>query len=78
MRHSWCTSTNFNSLKKSNKANCELNKQKFSPITDDSKLTDEPGITFTTLLKVRKVANVYLVVNVYLSFMFRIERRCTK
>ena len=43
MRHSWCTSTNF--LKKSNEGNCELKKHKFSPITDDSKLTDEPGST---------------------------------
>ena len=48
---SWCTSTNFNSLKKSNEGNCELNKHKFSPI-DDTKLTDEPGTTFTMLLKV--------------------------
>ena len=53
LRRSWCTSTNFNSLKKSNEGNCELNKHKFSPITDDSKLTDEPGTTFTMLLKVR-------------------------
>ena len=60
MRHSWCTFTNFNSFKRSNEGNCELNKHKFSPITDDSKLTDEPGTTFTKLLKVRKVINVCL------------------
>lgn len=60
MRHSWCTSTNFNSLKKRNKGNCELNKHKFSPITNDSMLTDEPGTTLTTLLMVKKVVNVYL------------------
>lgn len=52
LRRSWCTSTNFNSLKKSNEENCELNKHKFSPI-DDTKLTDEPGTAFTMLLKVR-------------------------
>ena len=32
LRRSWCTSTNFNFLKKSNEENCELNKHKFSPI----------------------------------------------
>lgn len=58
MRHSWCTSTN--SRKKSNEGNCELKKHMFSPITDDSKLTDKPGTTFTMLLKVRKVINVCL------------------
>ena len=58
MRQSWCIFTN--SLKKSNEGNCELKKHKFSPITDDSKFTDEPGSTFTMLLKVRKVINVCL------------------
>lgn len=52
LRRSWCTSTNFNSLKRSKEGNCELNKHKFSPIYD-TKLTDEPGTTFTMLLKVR-------------------------
>ena len=52
LRRSWCTSTNFNSLKRSKEGNCELNKHKFSPI-DDTKLTYEPGTTFTMLLKVR-------------------------
>ena len=52
LRRSWCTSTNFNSLKKSNERNCELNKHKFSPF-DDTNLTDQPGTTFTMLLKVR-------------------------
>ena len=50
LRRSWCTSTNFNSLKKSSEGNCELNNHKFPSIDE---LTDEPGTTFTMLLKVR-------------------------
>ena len=58
LRRSWCTSTNFNFLKRSKEGNCELNKHKFSPI-DDTKLTDEPGTTFTMLLKVR---NFFIII----------------
>ena len=58
LRQSWCTSTNYNSRKKTSEGNCEQNKHKFSSINDDIKLTDESGTTFTMLLKVRKLKNV--------------------
>ena len=58
LRHSWCTSTNYNSRKKSSEGNCEQNKHTFSSLNDDFKLTDESGTTFTMLLKVRKLVNV--------------------
>ena len=56
LKHSWCTSTNVKeSFGKSSKGNCELNKHEISPMTDESKLKDERGTTFTMFLK-RKVA----------------------
>ena len=51
LRHSWCTSSNF----KESSGNCELNKHEFSTADDDTKLTDNPGTTFSMFLKVRKV-----------------------
>ncbi|CAH3175700.1 unnamed protein product, partial [Porites evermanni] len=47
LRHSWCTSSNFNE----SSGNCELNKHEFSPTDDDTKLTDNPGTTFSMFLK---------------------------
>ena len=51
LRHSWCTSSNF----KESSGNCELNKHEFSLTDDGTKLTDNPGTTFSVFLKVRKV-----------------------
>ena len=51
LRHSWCTSSNF----KESSGNCELNKHEVSTTDDDTKLTDNPGTTFSVFLKVRKV-----------------------
>ena len=53
LRHSWCTSSNF----KESSGNCELNKHEFSLTDDGTKLTDNPGTTFSVFLKVRKVLN---------------------
>ncbi|CAH3155765.1 unnamed protein product [Porites lobata] len=47
LRHSWCTSSNF----KESSGNCELNKHEFSTADDDTKLTDNPGTTFSMFLK---------------------------
>ncbi|CAH3123432.1 unnamed protein product, partial [Porites lobata] len=47
LRHSWCTSSNF----KESSGNCELNKHEFSTTDDDTKLTDNPGTTFSMFLK---------------------------
>ena len=55
LRHSWCASSNF----KESSGNCELNKHEFSPTDDDTKLTDNPGTTFSMFLKVRKVLNFH-------------------
>ena len=59
LRHSWCTSTNFqefSSTSKNSKGNCELNKHEFSTLHLDAKLADQPGTTFTMVLKVGKNA----------------------
>ena len=53
LRHSWCTSFNF----KESSGNYELNKHEFSATDDDTKLTDNPGTTFSMFLKVKKVLN---------------------
>ena len=51
LRHSWCTSSNF----KESSGSCELNKHEFSiTVDDDSKLTDNTGITFSMFLKVSR------------------------
>ena len=55
LRYSWCTSTNFKeSFKKDDKATCELNKHEIAPIdiNEDTKLTDQAGVTFSMLLEV--------------------------
>ena len=60
LRHSWCTSSNF----KACSGNCELNKHiTFSTTDDDTKLTDNPGSTFSMFLKVRKVLNFHCLGN---------------
>ena len=53
LRHSWCTSTNFQeAFGKGRESNCELNKHDFNAINDETKLTDQPGTAFTSFLKV--------------------------
>ena len=59
LRHSWCASSNF----KESSGNCELNKHEFSSTDDDTKLTDNPGTTFSMFLKVRKVLNFHCLDN---------------
>ena len=59
LRHSWCTSSNF----KESSGNCELNKHEVSTADDDTKLTDNPGTTFSMFLKVRKVPNFHCLDN---------------
>ena len=54
LRHSWCTSTNFqefSSTSKNSKGSCELKKHEFSTLHLDAKLADQPGSTFTMVLK---------------------------
>ena len=61
LRHSWCTSSNF----KESSGNCELNncKHEFSTTDDNTKLTDNPGTTFSMCLKVRNVLNFHCLNN---------------
>ena len=59
LRHSWCTSSNF----KESSGNCELNKHEFSTTDDNTKLTDNPGTSFSMFLKVRKVLNFHCLDN---------------
>ena len=59
LRHSWCTSSNF----KESSGNCELNKHEFSTTDDDTKLTDNPGTTFSMFLKVRNILNFHSLDN---------------
>lgn len=55
LKHFWCTSTNFEeSFGKTSKGSCELNTHEFSPIDDETQLTDKPGSTFTLALKVKQ------------------------
>ena len=59
LRHSWCTSSNFKEFS----SNCELNKHEFSPTDDGTKLTDNPGTTFSMFLKVRNTLNFHCLDN---------------
>ena len=59
LRPSWCTSSNF----EESSGNCELNKHEFSSTDDNTKLTDNPGTTFSMFLKVRKVLNFHCLDN---------------
>ena len=60
LRNSWCTSTNFKgSFKKHDKGTCELNKHEIPPINEDTKLIDQPGVTFSMFLKVGTQLSVY-------------------
>ena len=59
LRHSWCTSSNF----KETSGNCELNKHEFSTTDDDTKLTDNPGTTFSMFLKVTEILNFHCLDN---------------
>ena len=53
LRKWWCTSTNFKkSAGQDDKATCELNKHEFDPISDGTKLIDQPGTTFSMFRKV--------------------------
>ena len=53
LQNSWCTSTNFYKYSEGNeeKGICELNKHNDTPIEDDD-LIDQPGATFSMILKV--------------------------
>ena len=66
LRYSWCTSTNFKESfgKGCGTGNCELHKQVFSTIQDDTKLNDQPGSTFSMFLKVGKQFNICFVGNI--------------
>ena len=60
LRHSWCTSTNFQeAFGKGSESNCELNKHDFKAINDESKFMDQPGTAFTSFLKVRSYKKRY-------------------
>ena len=60
LRHSWCTSTNFQeAFGKGSESNCELNKHDFNAINDETKLMDQPGTAFTSFLKVRSYKKRY-------------------
>ena len=75
LRHSWCTSSNF----KESSGNCELNKHiKFSTTDDDTKLTDNPGSTFSMFLKVRKVLNFHCLDNKGVLVQTSIISACKK
>ena len=51
LRNSWCTSTNFKMSSEENvEGTCELNKH--GAIKENTKLYDEPGVTFSLILKV--------------------------
>ena len=55
LEHLWCTSTNFQeSFGKTSKGNCELNMHEFSPLNDETQLTDKAGSTFALVLKVKE------------------------
>ena len=55
LKHLWCTSTNFQeSFGKTSKGNCELNRHEFSPLNDETQLTDKAGSTFALVLKVKQ------------------------
>ena len=74
LRHSWCTSSNF----KESSGNCELNKHEFSTTDDDTKLTDNPGTTFSMFLKVRKVLNFHCLDNKGVHVQTSIISACKK
>ena len=57
MRYTWCASTNYKmSSKKDGKGTCELNKHDFSLIDENAEFVDQPGITFSMLLKVNRIS----------------------
>ena len=80
LRHSWCTSTNFKeSVGENRKASCELNKHELSTIQHDTKLTDQPGNTFTMILEVGEKVSFKsnlntVILTIYHYFFHLVER----
>ena len=59
---SWCTSTNFKESTQCNeddKGICELNIHEFVHFNENTKLIDQPGVTFSVFLKVSKILITY-------------------
>ena len=51
--NAWCTSINYKmSSKKDGKGTCELNKHDISLVNENSNFHDQPGVTFSMMLKV--------------------------
>jgi len=62
LRNSWCTSTNFKkSVKENENGTFELNKHETAPINRNTKLIDQPGVTFSTFLKVGTLLPIYAI-----------------
>ena len=56
MRYAWCTSTNYKmSSKKDGKGTCEPNKHDISLINQNTEFVDQRGVTFSILLKVKRI-----------------------
>ena len=56
MRYAWCTSTNYKmSSKKDGNGSCELNKHNISFMNENAEFVDQPGVTFSMLLKVNRI-----------------------
>ena len=57
IRNAWCTSTNYKmSTKKDGKGTCELNKHDISLLDENAEFVDQPGGTFSILLKVNRIS----------------------
>ena len=57
MRNAWCTSKNYKmSSKKDGKGTCELNKRDISLIDENAEFVDQQGVTFSMLLKVKRIS----------------------
>ena len=53
MENAWCTSINYKmSSKKEGKGTCELNKHDISLVNENSNFHDQPGVTYSMMLKV--------------------------
>ena len=66
LRNSWCTSTNFKeSFKEDEKGTCELNKHENATINEDTKLTDQAGVTFSMFLKASTPLSIFFTDHSY-------------
>ena len=62
LRNAWCASTNFKkSVKENEKGTCELNKHETAPINGNTELIDQPGVTFSMVLKVGTLLPIYTI-----------------